>query len=167
MTDVGMSPVDWVAALFLLGGAFFLVVSSVGLLRLPDFYSRSHAVGKSETLGSLLLLSGLVIYNGFALESAKLLLIVVFIAATNPSGIHVLTRAALRKGLVPWIHPDDRAEAERLAGRHTAEAQAEALALSQAEARRPEEAVFSVPPGSLRGDVDPSGPSTSDEGERR
>lgn len=112
-----MSAVEWVAVVFMAGGAFFLVVSSVGLLRLPDFFSRSHAVGKSETLGSLLLLGGLAINNGFALESAKLALILIFIAATNPSGIHVLSRAALRKGVPVWIHPDDRAEAEEQAQR--------------------------------------------------
>lgn len=111
-----MSAVEWVAVVFMAGGAFFLVVSSVGLLRLPDFFSRSHAVGKSETLGSLLLLAGLAINNGFALESAKLGLILIFIAATNPSGIHVLSRAALRKGIPVWIHPDDRAEAKEQAG---------------------------------------------------
>jgi len=112
-----MSATEWVALVFMAGGAFFLVVSSVGLLRLPDFFSRSHAVGKSETLGSLLLLGGLAINNGFALESAKLTLIIIFIAATNPSGIHVLSRAALRKGIPVWIHPDDRAEAEGQAER--------------------------------------------------
>ena len=105
-----MSALDWVAIVLMLGGAFFMVVSTVGLLRLPDFFSRSHAVGKSETLGSLLLLAGLGVHNGFALETAKLLLIVIFITATNPSGIHVLSRAALRKGLRIWVHPDDRPE---------------------------------------------------------
>jgi multicomponent Na+:H+ antiporter subunit G len=106
-----MSPIDWIATLLIIGGGFFLVVSSLGILRLPDFFSRSHAVGKSETLGSLLLLLGLAVHNGFALESAKLGLIVFFIAVTNPSGIHVLSRAALRKGLEIWVHPSDRAEA--------------------------------------------------------
>ncbi len=103
-----MSPLDWVATLLIAGGGFFLLVSTVGLLRLPDFFSRSHAVGKSETLGSFLLLSGLGVHNGFALETAKLALIVIFITATNPSGIHVLSRAALRKGVEFWIAPEDR-----------------------------------------------------------
>ena len=94
-------------SLFVVGG-FFLVVSTVGLLRLPDFFSRSHAVGKSETLGSLLILGGLAVHDGLGLESGKLFLIVILIAVTNPSGIHTLTRAALRKGVEVWIHPDDR-----------------------------------------------------------
>ncbi len=99
-----------VAIVFMAGGAFFLMVSTVGLLRLPDFFTRSHAVGKSETLGSLLVLIGLAIHNGWELESGKIFLIVVLVAVTNPSGIHTLTRAALRKGMEIWIHPDDRAE---------------------------------------------------------
>jgi multicomponent Na+:H+ antiporter subunit G len=104
-----MSNVSQIISIVLMaGGAFFLLVSTVGILRLPDFFSRSHAVGKSETLGSLLFLSGLGVYNGWALESAKLVLILIFIAATNPSGVHVLTRAALRKGVDIWVTPEDR-----------------------------------------------------------
>jgi multicomponent Na+:H+ antiporter subunit G len=100
------------AIVFLVGGGFFLLVSTVGLLRLPDFFSRSHAVGKSETLGSLLILTGLAVHNGWGLESGKLFLIVLLIAVTNPSGIHTLTRAALRKGLEIWVHPEDRGRTE-------------------------------------------------------
>ena len=46
------------AVVLILGGAFFLTVSSIGLIRLPDFYSRNHAVGKSETLGAMLVILG-------------------------------------------------------------------------------------------------------------
>jgi len=95
-----------VVAAFLVAGAFFLVVSAIGLLRLPDFYTRSHAVGKSETLGGLLILTGLGIHNGFTLETAKLFLIVFLIAVTNPTGIHTLSRAALRSGLRIWRRGD-------------------------------------------------------------
>ncbi len=90
------------SVVLMLGGAFFLLVSSVGLLRLPDFFSRAHAVGKSETLGAFLFLAGLAAYDGFGLGTAKLLLIVLFIAVTNPTGVHTLTRAALRAGETIW-----------------------------------------------------------------
>lgn len=96
------------SGLLMVVGAFFLLVSTVGILRLPDFFSRSHAVGKSETLGSLLILTGLAILNGFELNSAKLFLILVLIAATNPTGIHTLTRAAIRGGLPVWVREEDR-----------------------------------------------------------
>ncbi|MGH7827618.1 MAG: monovalent cation/H(+) antiporter subunit G [Candidatus Binatia bacterium] len=92
----------FVAGIFLVGGAFFLLVSCVGLLRLPDFYTRAHAVGKAETLGSTLVLVGLALYNGAALSTFKLLLIVVIIAVTNPTATHALTRAAVRSGLKIW-----------------------------------------------------------------
>lgn len=91
-----------VAAVLLLGGAFFLGVSIVGLIRLPDFYTRAHAAGKSETLGAMLLLGGLVVYNGFNLVSLKLIMVLALVALTNPTGVHAMTRAALRSGLDIW-----------------------------------------------------------------
>jgi multicomponent Na+:H+ antiporter subunit G len=99
---------DVLSVVFILGGGFFLLVSTTGLLRLPDFLSRAHAVGKSDTLGSLLVLIGLAIHNGLALDSAKIFLIVLFIAVTNPTGIHTLARAALRAGEQVWVRPEDR-----------------------------------------------------------
>lgn len=91
-----------IAAIFLVGGAIFLLVSCVGLLRLPDFYTRAHAVGKAETLGSMLILMGLALYNGVSLVSVKLLLILLIIAVTNPTATHALTRAAVRSRLKIW-----------------------------------------------------------------
>jgi len=91
-----------VAMVLMLGGAFFLTVSSIGLLRLPDFYARTHAVGKSETLGSILMLSGLAVYNGWELSTFKILFILVFVLIANPTATHAISRAALRSGLPPW-----------------------------------------------------------------
>lgn len=83
-------------------GAIFLLVSSLGLLRLPDFYTRAHAVGKSETLGVMLVFGGLALYNGFQLTSVKLLLILLFVAIANPTATHVICRAARLAGLEIW-----------------------------------------------------------------
>jgi len=91
------------AAICLLGGIFFLVVSCTGLLRLPDFYARCHAIGKSETLGAMLVLLGLAIFNGFDVNSFKLIVILVFIALANPTATHIIARAAYRCGLQPWV----------------------------------------------------------------
>ena len=88
--------------LLLVGGAVFLGVSCLGLIRLPDFYSRAHAVGKAETLGSMLMLAGLALYNGVSLSSLKLLLILLIIAVTNPTATHAIARAAIRSGLKIW-----------------------------------------------------------------
>ncbi len=90
------------AAMLVLGGAFFLTVSCIGLIRLPDFYTRNHAVGKSETLGTILTLLGLIVYNGWAITSLKVLLILLFVGVANPTATHALLMAAFYSGLEPW-----------------------------------------------------------------
>lgn len=87
-------------------GLFFLAVSAVGVLRFPDFYTRTHAMGKSETLGAILVLGGLALYHGPAVASLKLVLILLFLAVANPTATHALTRSALRTRLEVWTRPD-------------------------------------------------------------
>ncbi len=87
-------------------GTFFMAVGSIGLIRLPDFYCRAHAQGKVDTLALILIILGLVMYEGFTLTSVKLLLIIVFVALTNPTGTNALTNAAYRFGLRPWFKRD-------------------------------------------------------------
>ena len=83
-------------------GLAFMVITALGLLRLPDFFARVHAVSKSETLGITLVLLGLILHEGATLVSLKLGLVLVFVAIANPVGAHLLSRAALRTGLMPW-----------------------------------------------------------------
>ena len=64
-----MGPQQIISMLFVVAGAFFLFVGSIGIIRLPDFYSRSHATSKSDTLGLLLVLVGLAIFEGITLNS--------------------------------------------------------------------------------------------------
>lgn len=95
-------------------GAFFLMVGSIGLLRLPDFFSRTHATGKADTLGILLIITGLVIIEvqyGNWINSAKLLIIIGFVALTNPTATNALARAAYKMGLKPWFK-DDKSKKE-------------------------------------------------------
>ncbi|MBN1366696.1 MAG: monovalent cation/H(+) antiporter subunit G [Dehalococcoidales bacterium] len=99
-----------IAGMFILGGLFFLTVSVTGLIRLPDFYSRNHAVGKSETLGAMLVLCGLAIYNGLDINTLKLLGILLFIALANPTATHIVARAAYRNGLELWVTPKRRSK---------------------------------------------------------
>ncbi len=89
-----------------IGGAFFLLVGSLGLIRLPDFYSRNHATGKSDTLGIMLVIFGMMLIEGVTLNSAKLFFVLIFVFLTNPTGTHALTNAALRSGLIPWFRKD-------------------------------------------------------------
>lgn len=91
-----------ISAIFLGFGLFFIVVGTIGLLRLPDFYSRMHATGKCDTLGVGLTITGLMIYNGLNFISVKLLFLVIFIFIANPVATHAIARAAYNVGLRPW-----------------------------------------------------------------
>ena len=104
---------DALAVFLVLGGTFFMLVGSIGINRLPDFYTRAHASGKVDTLGILMFLSGLAVFEGFSLNAAKLLLIIAFVAFTSPVASHTLARRALLFGLKPWYGSDDEKKETR------------------------------------------------------
>lgn len=89
--------------IFIIAGIFFLFAGSLGTVRMPDFYSRTHATSKSDTLGLMLVITGLIIYEGLHINSAKLFLILLFIALSNPIGSHALARAAYEYNLKPLL----------------------------------------------------------------
>lgn len=91
------------AHVLLILGLLFILLGVVGVLRLPDFYTRLHAMGKCDTLGVALVLFALAIYTGASLVTAKLLLILLFIGLANPTATHALGRAAMKSGLLPWL----------------------------------------------------------------
>ena len=95
------------ADLLVIIGLLFILVGVLGILRLPDFYCRLHALGKSDTLGVALVLIGLAMHAGISLYSVKILLISVFIALANPTATHALARAAFKSGLLPWQQKED------------------------------------------------------------
>ena len=84
-------------------GSAFLLLGSIGLIRLPDFYCRTHAMSKPDTLGLILSVTGIAILNGWNLTSLKLILVVFFVFAANSTATHALGRAALKTGLKPWF----------------------------------------------------------------
>ena len=83
-------------------GILLMLTGSVGILRLPDFYSRSHATSKVDTVGIILLLAGLAVHQGWTQDAVKLLLATLFVGLANPVAAHALARSALRFGLKPW-----------------------------------------------------------------
>lgn len=95
-----------------LAGSFFVFVGGVGLVRLPDFYSRAHAVGMTDTLGAALVVAAMMLESGGTLNLARLAFILVFLLLTSPTATHALTHAALVSGVKPWTRPD-RGEAGR------------------------------------------------------
>jgi multicomponent Na+:H+ antiporter subunit G len=86
---------DLLGWLALLGGVAFALIGSVGLLRMPDFYTRLHAASITDTLGAGLILFGLMLQSGWTLASVKLLLILLLMWFTGPIATHALSRAAL------------------------------------------------------------------------
>lgn len=93
---------SFVAFVLLAAGSLILLTGAIGILRLPDFYTRLHAAGKNDTLGVALVALGIAALEGPTLESGKILLILVFVALANPTVTHALGRAAHRAGLRPW-----------------------------------------------------------------
>jgi multicomponent Na+:H+ antiporter subunit G len=96
--------------MFVLAGIFFMLIGSIGILRLPDFYARTHSISKSDTLGIILVILGLVIHEGIGFTSAKLVLVVLFIALANPVGSHALVYAAIKKGIKPLIQNNGKTD---------------------------------------------------------
>ena len=100
-----------IAGTVLIGvGLFFMAVTAIGLIRLPDFYARTHAVSKTDTAGIGLLLFGLALHEGATLVSLKIVLCLLFIVIANPVAAHVLARSALQVGIMPWTRRDSARE---------------------------------------------------------
>jgi multicomponent Na+:H+ antiporter subunit G len=87
---------------FILVGLFFVLVAAIGVVRLPDVYARSHAVGLTDSVGAFFLLLGLALYQGFSTNLVKILIVLVLLYLLNPVITHATVRAALRSGLKPW-----------------------------------------------------------------
>lgn len=93
---------SWVC---LLGGGFFCVVGAVGMLRMPDFYTRMHAASIVDTVGAALMLLGLMLQAGPTLVAVKLLFVGLLILVASPTASHALARAAMVRGLQPQLAP--------------------------------------------------------------
>jgi multicomponent Na+:H+ antiporter subunit G len=91
--------VDILSGILLAGGGAFCVIGGVGLLRLPDFFTRCHGAGITDTMGAGLILLGLMTQAGDPLVVCKLLLIFIFIFLTSPVASHALVKAAYAGGL--------------------------------------------------------------------
>jgi multicomponent Na+:H+ antiporter subunit G len=97
-TTVG--PVRTVLVFVLLAvGTFFLVVGTVGLLRLPDVYNRMHATSKATTLGAASIALAGFVFFGPGGDRLLALVTVVFLFLTAPTGAHMLSQAAQRMGV--------------------------------------------------------------------
>ncbi len=95
-----VNALSWV---LLVAGSGFLLVSGLGVVRLPDLYTRIHGAGIADTMGAGLIIAGLMLQAGFTLIAVKLFLILVFLLFTSPASSHALGNAAIRSGLKPLL----------------------------------------------------------------
>jgi len=110
--------IDAIVILFLAAGIFFMFTGVIGLLRLPDFYTRLHATGKCDTLGEVLIIAGLLLYHLFVyspgaelsvkLVPVKLIFLIIFIFLANPTATHAIMKAAYKTGVKPWKLGEER-----------------------------------------------------------
>ncbi|MDI1472249.1 MAG: monovalent cation/H(+) antiporter subunit G [Thermodesulfovibrio sp.] len=106
--------IDAFVIILVLLGLFFLFTATVGLLRFPDFYCKLQATGKGDTLGAILILLGVILYNlhDFSLNNflvcLKILFIIIFIFHANPVATHAITKAGLDADVKPLTKEDIR-----------------------------------------------------------
>ena len=99
--------VDIASWILLLTGGGLGIVGGIGIHRFPDFYSRLHATGITDTLCAMLILLGLGLQAGWSIAAFKLALIFVFLFFTAPTASHALANAAAHSGLKPKLNGDD------------------------------------------------------------
>jgi multicomponent Na+:H+ antiporter subunit G len=103
---------------FLLAGSFFAIVGGIGVLRMPDVFTRLHAAGVTDTMGAGLILTGLMFQAGFSLITLKLLLILGFLWFSSPVSTYALARATMASGQEPyWAEDLEIPETARIPGR--------------------------------------------------
>lgn len=108
---------DVLSWIFLLAGSFFAVVGGIGVIRMPDVFTRMHASGVTDTMGAGLILTGLMFQGGFTLVTVKLILILGFLWFSSPVSTYALARATLASGQEPfWAEDLELPDTARIPG---------------------------------------------------
>ena len=97
---------------FVIAGSILLIIGAIGILRMPDFYSRIHPAGITDTMGAWLVLVGLMFASASWLVTVKLVMLLLFLAITSPLAGHALAKAAYMRGLKPLLGHELAREAE-------------------------------------------------------
>ena len=101
-----MTAIEILSGILVFLGSLSIIVGLLGVYRMPDFYTRLHAASVIDTLGTILILFGLILYAGLNIVSIKLLLILIFILITTPTAAHALAKSALHGKLKPMTDDD-------------------------------------------------------------
>ncbi|MDJ0607807.1 MAG: monovalent cation/H(+) antiporter subunit G [Kiloniellales bacterium] len=102
MIDLALDILGWA---LLVSGGLMAAIAGLGLLRMPDLFTRMHAAGIGDTLAAGLILVGLMTQSGWSLNLVKLLLIIFFILFTSCTSTHALAKAALHGQVRPLLKP--------------------------------------------------------------
>ena len=127
--------IDILSGLCIAAGIVALITGSLGLIRLPDLFSRTHAVGMMDTAGVGFIILGLIIHEGFTLVSVKLALVGIFLFFTSPIATHAVAQVAYRAGLKPILE-EDRTGGRSGAGQAGPKARAAGKAPGKAAAKK-------------------------------
>lgn len=92
---------DVASWILMVAGGLFVFIGGVGALRMPNFYTRIHAASLTDSMGSILLLVGIMLQAGLSLASVKLVAILGFLLLTGPAATYALANAALLSGMKP------------------------------------------------------------------
>lgn len=92
----------------ILAGSFFVVVGGLGLLRMPDLFTRMHAASVIDSMGAALLILGMLLQAGMSLVALKLGFIFALFFFTSPVVTHALAQAALHERTKPLLSEDRR-----------------------------------------------------------
>jgi len=101
-TERRMTIAELVSVVLIAAGAGFFLAGTVGLLRFPDVYTRLHALTKADNVGLGLIVAGLVLQAPNWVVAGKLMLIWLLVLVASASSCHLVARAALNKGVIPW-----------------------------------------------------------------
>ena len=96
-----MTVLDWISTAMLVTGGFFVLVGGIGAIRMPDLYTRMHASSLTDTMGSMLILGGLMIQAGWSMLALKIAVVAGFLLFTSPVAAYALANAALTAGHRP------------------------------------------------------------------
>lgn len=99
---------DIASWILLVGGGLFSIVGAIGLIRLPDIFTRMHGASITDTLGAGMILAGLMLQAGLTLVTVKLAFLALFIFFASPAATHALVRAALSRGVRPILHDGEQ-----------------------------------------------------------
>ena len=92
---------DMVSWILLTAGGVFVLIGGIGALRMPNLYTRMHAASVTDTMGAVLVLSGIMLQAGLSLATIKLAAILLFLLVTSPTSSYALASAAMLAGIKP------------------------------------------------------------------